>query len=95
MRLAMVLYLGGGMGNLIDRINQGYVTDFISVGNFYVFNIADACITSGAVVLAVDIWLKEQKQKKNALLETARTVTQVESEKYSNSIETAEENKVE
>ena len=50
-RLAMALLLGGAVGNLIDRLSQGYVTDFISVSEFPVFNIADASISLGVVVL--------------------------------------------
>ncbi|HSQ27913.1 MAG TPA: signal peptidase II [Anaerolineales bacterium] len=63
-RLSMILYLGGGIGNLIDRLTQGYVTDFVSVGNFPVFNIADASISIGVVILALGVFLKEQEEKK-------------------------------
>ncbi len=64
-RFSMLLYLGGGIGNLIDRLTQGYVTDFVSIGNFPVFNVADACISIGVVVLALGVYLKEQEEKKN------------------------------
>lgn len=63
-RLSMILYLGGGLGNLIDRLTQGFVTDFISVGSFPVFNIADASITIGVVLLALGVYLNEQEEKK-------------------------------
>ena len=56
LRLAMGLQLGGAIGNLIDRLQHGYVTDFISVGNFPVFNIADSSITLGVVILLLDLW---------------------------------------
>jgi signal peptidase II len=46
------LILGGTVGNLIDRIFLGYVTDFIGVSTLPIFNIADACITAGVVVFA-------------------------------------------
>jgi lipoprotein signal peptidase len=49
---------------LIDRIVFGYVTDFISVGNFAVFNIADSSITVGVGVLLLGIWIQERRQKK-------------------------------
>jgi signal peptidase II len=65
-RLGLGLYLGGGLGNLIDRLNQGYVTDFISVGYFPVFNIADACVSLGILCLAIGLWLHE-KAKQNSL----------------------------
>lgn len=66
LRAAMGLQLGGAMGNLIDRLTEGYVTDFISVGNFAVFNIADASITVGVVVLILGMWIKERQEKKLA-----------------------------
>jgi signal peptidase II len=66
LRVAMSLQLAGAMGNLIDRIIQGYVTDFISVGTFAVFNIADASISVGVAVLIIGVWIQEQRQKKLA-----------------------------
>lgn len=63
MRLAMAMQLGGAVGNLIDRIVFGPVTDFISVGNFAVFNIADASITVGVGILILALWLSERKEK--------------------------------
>lgn len=55
---ALALVLGGALGNVIDRIRLGYVTDFIQVwfGNwaFPSFNVADAAITVGAAILIFD-----------------------------------------
>lgn len=51
-RLAVGLILGGTMGNLIDRLRFGYVTDFISVGIWPDFNIADSAVTVGAITIA-------------------------------------------
>jgi len=48
---AFSLMLGGGLGNLCDRISTGLVTDFVSVGSFAVFNAADACLTTGCGLL--------------------------------------------
>ncbi len=62
-RLSLALYLGGALGNLIDRLRQGYVTDFISVGSFAVFNIADASVSLGVVTLLVGVWLHEKAKK--------------------------------
>ena len=64
LRLALSLQLGGALGNLVDRLTIGHVTDFISVGNFPVFNVADASITIGAVLLFLDVWLRERAEKK-------------------------------
>jgi signal peptidase II len=52
------LFIGGSLGNLVDRITQGHVTDFIDVvssgGNVStVFNLADLCIIAGIVMLEV------------------------------------------
>jgi len=63
LRLALALQFGGAVGNLIDRITEGYVTDFISVGMFPVFNIADASISVGVALLILAMWLKEREQK--------------------------------
>jgi len=49
---ALGVVLGGTIGNLIDRLNLGYVTDFIQVGTFPAFNVADASITGGTSVFA-------------------------------------------
>ena len=66
MRLAMVMQMGGAVGNLIDRLTQGTVTDFISVGTFAVFNVADASISVGTAILVLAVWISERKQKKRA-----------------------------
>ncbi len=63
MRIALSMQLGGALGNLIDRIRFGPVTDFISVGTFPVFNIADSCITVGVGLLILALWLSERKEK--------------------------------
>jgi signal peptidase II len=63
-RLAMGLQMGGALGNLIDRLTQdGTVTDFISVGNFPVFNIADASISVGVAILFFGMWHRERKER--------------------------------
>ena len=63
LRIALGLQLGGAVGNLIDRLIQGYVTDFISVGTFPVFNIADSSISIGVAILALGIWLKDWRER--------------------------------
>lgn len=64
LRLALSLQLGGALGNLIDRITIGHVTDFISVGRFPVFNVADSAITVGVIVLILGVYNQERKEKK-------------------------------
>ena len=56
--IALSLIFAGALGNLVDRLRLGHVTDFIYVrlwGNFYwpAFNVADSAITTGAILLAV------------------------------------------
>jgi len=50
--IALGLILGGTIGNLIDRLRLGYVIDFISVGIWPAFNIADSAVTVGAIMVA-------------------------------------------
>ncbi len=63
------LVLGGAVGNLIDRIMLGYVTDFIQVwfGNwaFPSFNVADAAISVGAALLIIDALFLSGKEEKS------------------------------
>ena len=53
--LALGLILGGALGNIVDRVRFGYVVDFVHLHwgpwSFYVFNIADAAITAGVIIL--------------------------------------------
>ena len=62
-RVALALELGGALGNLADRINPelGYVVDFIWIGDFPVFNLADCAIVIGAFVLIIGMWRQEKK----------------------------------
>jgi len=53
LRLAFGLQLGGAVGNLIDRVRQGYVTDFLDFRVWPVFNIADSAVVVGTALLAV------------------------------------------
>jgi signal peptidase II len=69
LRIAMVLQFSGAFGNLIDRLTIGWVTDFVSIGRFPVFNVADACISIGTAILVVGIWMKDRRER--ASLEAA------------------------
>lgn len=55
--------IGGGLGNLLDRIVNGYVIDFIVLRPFPVFNVADIGITVGLVLLFATIVLSSGKSK--------------------------------
>lgn len=49
--LATGAIVGGALGNLLDRARLGYVVDFIAVGSWPNFNVADSAITAGALIL--------------------------------------------
>lgn len=57
-RIALGLILGGALGNIVDRVRLGYVTDFLNIhfgawSPFLVFNIADAAISIGVAFLVL------------------------------------------
>ena len=52
---ALGLILGGAIGNLIDRVRFGYVIDFLDFRIWPVFNIADSCVTVGAILLIYSV----------------------------------------
>lgn len=76
LRAAVILQLGGTVGNLISRVQYGYVLDFISIGNFAVFNIADASLVTGASLMVLAVLLEEirAKQKTEEQVEGEETV---------------------
>ena len=59
------LQLGGAFGNLLDRVRQGYVVDFIDVGidrfRWWAFNVADASIVVGILSVIGLLWLEERR----------------------------------
>lgn len=59
------LLIGGGIGNLFDRVRHGYVTDFILHGN-QVFNLADVAIFAGSVVIVVGLCSAYLRQRQRA-----------------------------
>lgn len=68
MAVGLALIGGGALGNLLDRLFRepgfwfGHVVDYISVGDFAIFNIADASITVGVVVFVLAMFLAEQRE---------------------------------
>jgi signal peptidase II len=63
-RLALGMQLAGAVGNLIDRLFHGPVTDFISIGRFAVFNVADSSISIGTAILVIAMWIDERNLAK-------------------------------
>lgn len=87
--VSISLILGGGVGNLIDRIfNDGKVIDFIDVRiiNFPIFNFADICAVCGAGLLMLTVIIDEVKEHKRK--KAARISEENEEE---NSLDTIEE----
>ncbi len=61
-RVAFGMILGGAFGNVADRIRDGLVTDFLQVGTFPIFNVADSCITIGVFLLILEAaaqWMRK------------------------------------
>ena len=62
LRLSLGLQLGGAFGNLLDRVRLGHVTDWVVIGPWPVFNVADACIVTGLILLAWMFIVAERAQ---------------------------------
>lgn len=64
-KAALLLVIGGAIGNLIDRIFRGYVIDFIKFWIFRYefpnFNVADSCITIGCVIMIIAVLISGRK----------------------------------
>lgn len=61
LRVALGLQVGGALGNLIDRLRLGHVTDFFDFGPWPVFNVADMSIVGGVILLGL-LMIREQRQ---------------------------------
>ena len=65
---AFAMIAGGAIGNLIDRLNQGYVVDFIlfHIGQWHypTFNVADSCITIGLILFLIETYRSSKQAKK-------------------------------
>ena len=68
--LGLSLILGGAIGNLVDRIQLGYVVDFIDVyyknWHYPAFNVADSAITCGVILLLLDVLLISRRNKEQS-----------------------------
>ena len=54
-RISFALIIGGTIGNLIDRLRFGRVTDFIDPGFFPAFNVADSALTIGVIMIIISL----------------------------------------
>jgi signal peptidase II len=55
------MVVGGAAGNLADRVRYGYVVDFVELPYWPIFNLADACIVAGGVLLALGSWRSDRR----------------------------------
>lgn len=62
LQTGLVWIISGGAGNLIDRIMNGYVIDYISVGSFPVWNLADMCIVGGCILIGIYLLVLHDKR---------------------------------
>ena len=64
-RAGLWLIVGGGLGNLYDRVTAGVVSDFIELAfvRFAVFNVADICICVGAALTVIGAWAAERHRR--------------------------------
>jgi len=58
-RLSLGLQLGGAIGNLLDRLRYGHVVDFVDIGFWPIFNVADLAIVTGVGILAYWLWRED------------------------------------
>ncbi len=84
LRIAFGLQFGGAIGNLIDRVRLGHVTDFFDVGPWPIFNIADSSIVIGIGMMIFYFWFLEGKLKeKTASADTTNENAGSDSEQMS------------
>jgi signal peptidase II len=69
-QVSLMLLLGGAIGNFIDRLVRGEVVDFVDIlipvinYDFPIFNVADAALTVGVVLMIIVIFIDEKQEKK-------------------------------
>ena len=68
-RLSLGLQLGGAIGNLLDRLHYGYVVDFIDIGFWPIFNLADAAIVTGVSILAYCLWREDEATLEHSVVQ--------------------------
>lgn len=72
--IALFLIIGGGLGNLIDRIFYGFVVDYLSLSFFPpVCNFADYCVTVGAFLLVIYLLFFSDTAKNNKGIKNGKT----------------------
>jgi signal peptidase II len=85
-RVALGLQLGGAIGNLLSRLRLGHVTDFLDIGPWPVFNVADLCVVTGVIMLGF-LMLVEERQRMKEPAESTESLPTV----VSQPVETSED----
>jgi signal peptidase II len=62
-RTSLSLILAGALGNLTDRLINGHVTDFIDIGPWYIFNLADSSIVVGLIAFGLSGFFPKESKK--------------------------------
>jgi signal peptidase II len=81
LRVLLAMQMGGAIGNVIDRLNQGFVTDFVKIGvpGVYYwpnFNVADSSIVVGVILLAIYVIRHDLEMAKAEKLQEQEAVSQ-------------------
>lgn len=94
MQITLAMIIGGGIGNMIDRVALGYVVDFIdfTLIDFAVFNVADCFVTVGAFAMIVLLIIETIKEEKAERLAKAQGTQTEEPSKESSSEAAPEQN---
>ncbi len=71
--ICISLIIGGAIGNAIDRFARGHVVDYIAVGRFWKFNLADAAVTIGALITFWILWRDDSARQISTIKQETHT----------------------
>lgn len=86
LRVALGFQLGGALGNLVDRLRLGHVTDFLDFGPWPVFNLADMSIVAGVIILGYLMIQEEREMRQAAKAQVEETAADEQRQQLSSSI---------
>ena len=71
--IGISMIVGGAVGNIIDRLGRGYVVDYIAIGQFWKFNLADAAVTFGAAITFWGLWRADAARQSSGIKQENHT----------------------